>query len=73
MSGEAGDEVAHFRYPGAVTGDHGDYRHFELACEFMGIDCDAIFARNVHHIEGDQDGVAEFDHLDGVVEVTFEV
>lgn len=73
MSGEPGDEVAHFCDPGAGAGDHGDYRHFELACEFEGVHLCAIFTSDIDHVECDEDGVAQLDHLDGIVEIAFEV
>ena len=69
----AGDGLFQLDDAGAFARDHRDDGHAEPFAQRHQINDEAVFLRDVHHVQRDDDGDAEFEHLRGDVEVAVQV
>ena len=67
------DRLAQFGEPLARAGDQRQHRHAQLLGQLHVINVVPILLRHIHHVQRDQRGMAQFDHLGGVVQVALQV
>ncbi len=62
-----------FRDSLACAGDHRQHRHAEFGSQFLRGNLKPVRLRHINHVQRDERGVSQFDHLRGVVEVALQV
>ena len=72
-AGLGSDKLAKGFQAFALTGHHGDDRNAQSLRQSIGIDVVTLIPGDVHHVEGQQGGVSQFDDLGRKVEVALEV